>query len=532
MARIGDRAGEAEIAPTQVWTTRVRSTLGSVLQQQADRHADAAFLVFERKPGELETTTWRRQTERSRRTAAALHALGITRGARVGVHLTNCPEFYDLWFGAAMLGAAIVPTNPLSTVDELGYIVEHAECTLVVTQPDLHETVTRAGVKTVVGIGSDWLGAAPDDMDLPAVEPTDVAGVLYTSGTTSRPKGVLVTHAGYLNVGDVVANHLRMRPDDRQLAVLPLFHGNAQYYSSMSALVTGASIALTPSFSASRWSTQAHTMGATLASLFAAPMRMILAQAESPADRAHALRAIVYAQSLSAEQSTAFERRFGVPIVQLYGMTETVVPPLINPLYENRDPASMGRPVAGARLRIVDESGADVVPGQPGQLLVAGEPGTTTMVGYLGNPQATEEALVDGWLYTGDVARVSTTGFFYFVDRKKDMIKRAGENVSCSEVEAVINAHPGVFECAVVGVPDEMRDEALRAFVVRRAGSDIDSNDVLAYCREKLSRFKVPDAVEFVESLPRTSVGKIRKHVLRDAATSNAAATDEQPAEA
>jgi crotonobetaine/carnitine-CoA ligase len=496
-------------------SNRSRSTLGSVLQDGAGRTPDATFLCFERKPGLVETTTWQEMAARARSTAGALRDLGVLPGDRVGVHLTNCPEFYDVWFGAALLGAAIVPTNPLSTVDELRYVHHHAGCRVVVTEPDLRATVEAAGAVVVVDIGDGWAENGGAGYNLPQVTADSVAAVLYTSGTTSKPKGVLVTHAAYLNAGDVVAGHIRLRPDDRQLIVLPLFHGNAQYYSTMSALVTGASIGLAPRFTASRWSAQAVALRATVASLFAAPIRMILAHEPAGDDRAHALRAVLFAQNVSAAQAEKFESRFGVPLLQLYGMTETVFPPLMNPLYERRDAASMGRPVTGARVRLISAEGRDVAPGEPGQLLIAGEPGRTVMAAYLDDPASTDKTLVSGWLHTGDVARADAEGYLYFVDRAKDMIKRAGENVSCSEVEGVVNAHPAVFESAAVGVPDEMRDEALLVFVVVHDGQKVTEEDLIGLCRDRLAKFKVPDAVEFVNDLPRTSVGKIQKHLLR-----------------
>jgi crotonobetaine/carnitine-CoA ligase len=499
-------------------SSRSASTLGSVLQDGAGRTPDAIFLCFERKPGLVETTTWQGMAARARSTAGALRDLGVVPGDRVGVHLTNCPDFYAVWFGAALLGAAIVPTNPLSTVDELRYVHHHAGCRVVVTQPDLRATVEAAGAEIVVGIDEGWAENGGAGYNLPQVAADSVAAVLYTSGTTSRPKGVLVTHAAYLHAGDVVAGHIRLRPDDRQLVVLPLFHGNAQYYSTMSALVTGASIALAPRFTASRWSAQAVALRATVASLFAAPIRMILAHEPAGDDRAHALRAVLFAQNVSAAQADAFESRFGVPLLQLYGMTETVFPPLMNPLYERRDAASMGRPVSGARVRLIGEEGRDVAPGEPGQLLIAGEAGRTVMAAYLDDPVSTDKTLVSGWLHTGDVARADADGYLYFVDRAKDMIKRAGENVSCGEVEGVVNAHPAVFESAAVGVPDEMRDEALIVYVVVREGQAVTEADLIGLCRDRLAKFKVPDAVEFVDDLPRTSVGKIQKHLLRQRA--------------
>lgn len=496
---------------------RGTDTVVSVLQEHAERRADAPFLLFERAPGQVETTTYGQLWARVTRTAGAMARHGIGAGDRFGIHLTNRPEFYDLWFAAGVLGAAAVPSNPLSTPDELGYQLEHAGCRLAVTEPDFRMVVDKTGIDTVLGIDDDWIVAGDAAQPAP-VAPTDPLAVLYTSGTTSRPKGVLVTHSAYLHAGDVVAGHLRLRPDDRQLVVLPLFHGNAQYYSTMSAVVTGASIALAPKFSASRWSAQAAAMNATVASLFAAPIRMILAQEPTPYDAAHALRVAMFAQNVTDDQLAEFERRFGVPLIQLYGMTETVVPPLMNPLYGQRRGAAMGRPVPTARLRIVDPQGNDVAPGEPGELLVHGEPGVTFMTGYLDNPQATAEALREGWLHTGDSVAADKDGYLHFVDRRKDMIKRAGENVASGEVERVVNEHPAVFESAAVGVPDELRDEAIAVFVVRDDGAEVSAEELLAHCREQLAKFKVPDRIEFVDELPRTSVGKIQKHLLRQPA--------------
>lgn len=465
----------------------------------------------------LTEVTWGEMAARAERTAGALHRLGVNPGDRFNVHLTNCPEFYDLWLGAAMLGAAIVPSNPLSTAGELRYLLSHARCRLSVTQPDLLGTVSEAagGTMAVLSVDQDWVRPSDHRPAVPEPAPADVLGVLYTSGTTSRPKGVLITHAAYLHVGDVIAEHLRLRPDDRNLIVLPLFHGNAQYYSSMSALVTGASIALSPRFTASRWAEQARAMDATVASLFAAPMRMILAQEPTEHDAAHRLRVALFAQNLSSAQLAEFERRFGVPLLQLYGMTETVVPPTINPIYGDRRGMSIGRPVSVARLRIVDSRDLDVAPGQPGELLVHGEPGRTMMAGYLDDPAATASALRDGWLHTGDTVRADDDGYLYFVDRRTDLIKRAGENVASTEVERVLNEHPAVFESAVVGIPDAMRDEAIHAVVVLREGTTASPQELIAHCRASLAKFKVPDSVEITSSLPRTSVGKIQKHLLR-----------------
>ncbi len=501
-------------------------TLVGVLERRAAERPSAPWLVFEDLDGAVVRRSYGEALQRATRTASVLRKLGVGTGDRVHIHLSNCPEFYDLWFGTALLGAVMVPTNPLLTAGELAYVVTHAGCVLSATHPELIDTVRSAhsGDLMVVGSPSPVGGALMLENELQRAEPydaaeaaapTDVAAILYTSGTTSRPKGVQVTHANYLHVGEIVAQHLRIRPEDRMLVALPLFHANAQYYSTMSALVTGASVIVMERFSASRWPGVAVRHGATLASLFAAPIRMLLAQPELEDVARNELRAVIFSQNVTPAQLDAFERRFGCPLLQLYGMTETIAPPTLNPLYGPRRNMSIGRPTLGASLRVVDERGHDVARGEVGELQVAGEPGTTLMAGYLGDEEATHDAIIEGWLHTGDNVRVDEDGYFHFVDRAKDMIKRAGENVAASEIESVVNSHPAVFESAAVGVQDEMRDEAIKVYVVLANGTSATADELTAWCAARLARFKVPGSIEFVEGLPRTSVGKIRKEVLR-----------------
>ena len=503
-------------------------TLATLLARRAQSTPDHTFLVFEDVSGDVIERTYAEMYRRAVRAAGTFAGLGATKSDVVHVHLANCPEFFDCWFGASLLGAVLVPTNPLLTADELSFVLGHSQPLLSVTEPSLLEVLLEAEVSKILVArsGGDLvvhdhiqgfeaaMESADDFADID-VEPTDLAAIMYTSGTTSRPKGVCVTHANYVFVGEVIAQHLRMRPDDRTMVVLPLFHANAQYYSTMPALVTGASISVTERFSALSWSRQVARHGATLASLFAAPIRMILAQERHSLDDKNRLRGVIFSQNVTEQQLVEFEGRFGCPLLQLYGMTETIAPPTLNPLYGERRNMSIGRPTLPASVRIVDEDGRDVPAGEVGELLVAGTAGVTLMAGYLDDPRATEEALRDGWLHTGDNVRADENGYLYFVDRGKDMIKRAGENISAGEVEAVINSHPAVFDCAVIGMPDSMRDEAVKAFVVPMEGAAISAPELTEWCARSLARFKVPGAIEFVHSLPRTSVGKIQKEKLR-----------------
>jgi crotonobetaine/carnitine-CoA ligase len=449
-----------------------------------------------------------------------LRARGLEPGDRFNLHLGNCPEFLLFWLAAAKTGTVMVPTNPVSTAEELGYILAHSEARLAVTEPRVGEACRAAAARGPASLEvldcrplEPLLAGLPEDPPDVAVAPSDEVSVQYTSGTTSKPKGVLLTHANYLYGGEVMAKAMRAGPADRHLIVLPLFHAGAQLHAFVPMLLVGGSVALLERFSAGRFVDQARRHEATLAALFAAPIRMLLAQPARPEEGATRLRAVSYAQNVTVEQFAAWHARFRAPLLQIWGMTETMSLPLMQPLDLPPKPMSMGRPVLGYEVRIVDAAGAEVPPGTVGELVVAGTPGVSLMKGYLKNPEATAETLRDGWLWSGDQAWMDAEGYFFFVDRKKDMLKRAGENVSASEVEEALRLHPAVFDAAVVGVPDPVRDQAIKAYVILKEGAAASAGELIAWCRGRLAPFKVPEAVEFRATFPRTSVGKIQKHL-------------------
>ncbi|GHE80223.1 ATP-dependent acyl-CoA ligase [Amycolatopsis deserti] len=490
--------------------------LGAILLDQAERTPDAPFLLFE-SDGSTTTYTYAETVALARRGQSVLAGAGVRSGERFAIATRNRPEFFACWFGAALSGSVIVPVNPGSTADELDFVVGHADCRMVVLEQDaddLAETATLAGVP-IIRTGADFDGRSGDEVTAEPVDPRNPLSIMYTSGSTSRPKGVVVTHANYLHAGTVIAENLRMRPADRWLVVLPVFHANAQYYSVMSSLVTGASAAVMERFSASRWAAQARRHKATLGSLFAAPMRMILSQPRDPADADNDLREVCFAQNLTPDELKEFEERYATGLLQMYGMTETIAPPTMNPLDRRRDNATIGTPLSGSRLRVVTEDGVDAAVGEVGELLVGGEPGITLMAGYHDNPEATNAMIRDGWLHTGDIVRVEQDGFLRFHDRARDVIKRGGEVVAAAEVERVVETHPAVAESAAVGIPDDMLDEAFKVVVALRPGHAVTEAELLEHCRTHLASFKVPSVVEFVDALPRTSVGKVRKGLLR-----------------
>lgn len=490
--------------------------MASILANGAAEFPDRPLLEFETGDGAVDRWTWREGLERSLRTASLLRDHGVGAGDRVHLHLPNRPEFLLAWFAAARLGASIVPTNPLASRDELAYVSRHSGARLSIADASGADVVRAArGDDRVIDCDDVALDDASID-DLPhRVEPQGELGVLYTSGTTSRPKGVKVTHANYVYAGEVVARAIRLGPQDRFMAALPLFHANAQYYVTMATLVMGATMILLPRFSATTWLDSATRHRATVASLFAAPIRMILAKAHDSARVDHQLRLVLFAQNLTDHELDRWDEVVDAPLVQLYGMTETIGPPVMNPLEGGRADA-IGRPTLGYSVRIVDERQEPVLPGSPGELQVAGEPGLSLMAGYLDDPDATSSTIVDGWLRTGDLVREDSDGLIVFVDRAKDMIKRAGENVAAGEVESVLVAHPGVRDAAVVGVPDTVRDEQILAFVVLEASNGVTTEELTSWCSDRMARFRVPSVFRIVDDLPRTSVGKVRKQELRD----------------
>ncbi len=520
-----------------------RRTVASTLEHRARVDAEKTFLIFEDDLGEVSSWTYGSFNQTVNRVAGGLSRLGVRKGERINLHMTNRPEFLFFWFAAAKLGAVMVPTNPLSPPDELAYPLGHSKAVATVTLPHLLDNVLAArrrcpSVRNVIvcGLPADEAASAPgpgepgvvDFSELcsrqtdrpPGIDhdPLDDVAILYTSGTTSRPKGVMVTNANYVFLGEQISKNVGLTPDDRWLVTLPLFHGNAQYYSVMTALTVGASLAIMSRFSASRLMRQAAKHGCTVHSSLATPLRMVLAQKPLETDALSGLRLVIFAQSLTPEQYDEWDRRYGVPLLQIFGMTETMGQPLVNPLNYRRDHSTIGLPAMGYECRVVDENGRDMPAGEAGQLIVSGIPGVTIMRGYLRDPENTERSLRDGWLWTGDVVRVGDDGYFHFLDRARELIRRSGENISAGEVEAVLKSHPAVEDAAVIGLPDDMYDESVNAFVVLAEGASASGDEIMDFCRARLSKFKVPGSIDFRDDFPRTSTGKVRKIELKEAA--------------
>ena len=511
--------------------------LGSFIEARARPRSERPFLLVDDRVvsyGELAAL--------SRRAANGFRALGIGPGDRVCLLLPNCPEFLVSWFGLARLGAVAVPINTGFGPEEAGYILGHAEARAAIVAPELWPVLEAARgraptlAEVVVGRGSQdpdahpWpRGAVPFEQIVAAGDDDpgprtgdDVATLIYTSGTTGRPKGVMQTHRAYVLTGQAFPWWLGLTEQDRLLTSLPLFHINAQAYSTMGALGAGASLVLLPRFSASRFWDDVRRYHATQANVIGAMLMILAKQPERADDADHPLRLVYSAPALPEAVRAALERRFGVRILFGYAMSESTFG-TIEPLDGPRKPGSMGRPRQHPdprivnRLAIVDEWGDPLPPGRVGEIVMQ-NPAVTP--GYFRDPERTAESLRPGpdgaiRLFTGDLATRDEDDFYFFVDRKKDVIRRRGENISSLEVENVLAAHPAVLEVAVIGVPSELSDEEVVAYVAPRPGATVDPHELATWCAERLARFKVPSRYELRAELPKTATQRIAKHILK-----------------
>jgi crotonobetaine/carnitine-CoA ligase len=494
-------------------------TFAASWRRAVETTPDASFLGFETPSGDVAEWSYGAFDDIVDRVAGRLAGMGVGPGDAVHMALANSPTFVAVWLAAGRIGAWIIPSDPMGKTPELeGHIsrtrpvvglcaVERAEVYHAASGRLPVIEIDESDV-TLDVFGNERLGS-PADVAL-----TDRAAVMFTSGTTGLPKGVEITQANYAFAGKTMAEAAGLTPEDRQFVVLPLFHANAQYYSFASAIWVGASVALAPTFSASRFLLQAARHEVTAASLFAAPIRMVLARG-GPVEGLR-LRHCWFAQNISDDQYATVVEWFGCRPRQLYGMTETI-PAVLTDEVDDPDPASMGRVTGGCVVDVQDAAGRSVEPGEVGEVVVGGEPGLTLFAGYLDAPDITEASFRNGWFLTGDRATRDATGRHFFDGRRSDVLKVAGENVSVVEVEAALSDHPRVLEAAVVGRPDPIRDEVPVAYVVPAPDAALpDVEDLMVWCEDRLGKAKRPREIILIDELPRTSVGKIRKFLLEN----------------
>jgi long-chain acyl-CoA synthetase len=475
--------------------------------------------------------------------ANGLRAMGIGRGDNVVVACPNLPYFPMLYYGILKAGATVVPISVLSKAPEIAYHLDdsrakaffcfegtaelplgreghagHAQSAsrpaFFMITPDPAKPAVLDGVRSL----GAWMRDQPATGTCADTGADDTAVILYTSGTTGRPKGAELTHANMAMNAFVACLITRMEANDCHLVALPLFHSFGQSVQMNAALWAGCSMVLLPRFDADA---ALAAMRRHKVTIFAGVPTMYVAILNLPgAEERHDIRAIASklrvgvsgGAALPVEVMRRFEERFGIAILEGYGLSETSPVATFSFLDFPRIPGSVGKAVWGTQVRVVDGAGATAPVGQTGEIVIRGH---NVMKGYYNRPEATAEAIRDGWFHTGDIGRMDGEGNFYIVDRLKDMVIRGGFNVYPREVEEVMMAHEAIAQVAVIGVPHETHGEEVKAVIVLRPGKQATPEAVIAWCKERMSSFKYPRIVEIVESLPMTATGKILKRALK-----------------
>lgn len=513
-------------------------TLHGAFQSRLARRAAELFLV----QGELRWT-WAEFGARYERLARALAARGIGHGMRVAVVGRNDKAHLLALFALARLGAVMVPVNPDFGPRELRYALQHADVHGVIAETRLRAAVApildgfaaRPWLLALDGAARDpdsleaAMAGAPDTALPPPAAPADTCVIIFTSGTTGFPKGVMHSQRNLVAAGEANVARVHLQPDDRIMIVLPFFHMNALFYSIGGALAAGASVVLVPRFSASAFWREAADSGATVVNIIEAIGTILAARDRREYRPDHRLRAVY---GVRRKFARTFHEEFGIPhLLAGFGMTE--IPGVTcNPYGEAGKPGSMGLVASHpdpsrpwAQCRVVDDAGRDVGVDQVGELWVDTP---IVMQGYFRDPEQTRQAFSGRWLKTGDLVRRDADGYFFHVSRKKDIIRRRGENIAAAELEMVINEHPQVFEAAALAVPSELGEDDILVVVAPRDGARLSEADIAAWCQARLAAIKVPRYVAMLPELPHTPTHKIAKHALRDDPRVRARAVDLQ----
>ena len=448
--------------------------------------------------------------DRVARAAALLARLGVSEGDVVAVALSNRVELVVSLFAAWRLGAAATPVNPALTAAEMQYQVDDAGAKVVIgTDLEL--------AATVVEVEELALEPAVHDARV-EVDENALALLIYTSGTTGKPKGVMLDHTNLASMCAMASAGLGVTAKDHSLLILPLFHVNGIVVGTLTPLLAGGQVTIAGRFSPRTFFDLVERVRPTYFSAVPAMYAMLSALPEAESADMASLRVVVCgAAPMPAELIARVEQRLGVVLVEGYGLSEGTCASTLNPYDGIRKPGTVGLPLIGQDVHVVDADGRRLPQGQRGEVVVRGP---NVMRGYLGRPEETARTIVDDWLHTGDVGIFDEDGYLRIVDRIKDMIIRGGENIYPKEIESALYTHEGVLEAAVVGRPDEVLGEVVLAYVSLRPGTDVTVDELHELCAAQLARYKRPVAIELLDELPKNPVGKIDKPALRALARS------------
>lgn len=512
--------------------------LGKILELRARTHADKPFLQYMEEP----PLTFAEVNRTVNRVARGLAGLGVCKGDRALLMLPNCLEYLYVWWGANKLGAIEVPVNNAYKGYFLEHVANNSGAKVMVVDQEFLERLefseerlqhlekvvvyAREGIRTekipqfkrLVVSPFESLYARDDTNPDIDVRYYDLAAIMYTSGTTGPSKGVMMPHAQCYFFSDEDVNLVHLTDRDVYYTCNPFFHANAQILTVYPCLIAGAKVVVYPYFSASEWIDQIRKSKATVANFLGVMMDFVYRQPPRPEDRDNNLR-VLFAAPTPSSIVDDLKRRFGIEAtVEAYGMTEICMPIML-PYGEYR-PGAAGKIVSEwFEVKIVDpETDEELPAGKIGEFIVRHKEPWTLNVGYFGMPEKTAEASRNLWFHTGDALKRDEDGFFYFIDRVKDALRRRGENISSYEVENVINDHPAVDESAVIAVKSEVPggEDEVKACVVLKGGARLSPEELLGWCEERMPYFAVPRYLEVVGELPKTPNLKIQKHRLRE----------------
>jgi len=508
--------------------TSEKYVLGKMLEETAQKRGDSTYFSFEGKQ-----ITYGEVYEKALRVATGLSKRGVQKGSHVAIRMENCPEFIYSWFGFALLGAIEAPFNPFHKGNILEYLINYSDAEILILSNSFVDEVKAIedrikNIKRVIIEGPYQQGVfkrvatepfaslleSPANPPRVEVKHNDIMSLMFTSGTTGPSKGVLITHNQGFFVASQYVSLLGVTKDDTGYCYIPLFHEAAQFGLVLGAMLYRGSFLLTRGFRRLISGSDIRKYNCTISGMFEAVIKILLMAPENPDDSENPMRIFATAH-VTKESQKAFEKRFAVKLVNIYGLTEGDC--TVAATYKDIRPGSFGKPRGYFDVELFDSMDKKVPCGRVGELVLRPRQPHIIFEGYYKMPEKTLEAFRNLWWHTGDLAYQDEDGYYYFVGREKDMIRRGDENVSALEVEKVIESHPCVKECAVVAAHSDVWGEEVKVVIVCREGFKIDPAEIIAYCDERMAYFMVPRYIEFMENIPRTAAsGRPVKEELRN----------------
>ncbi|MGQ9694065.1 MAG: long-chain-fatty-acid--CoA ligase [Thermodesulfobacteriota bacterium] len=459
--------------------------------------------------------------------AAALQALDLKKGDHVAVLFPNSLDTLFSYFSIIKAGGTVIPINPAYTPREMAFILSNAEAKIILAAASFRERILEIKHQTpflsqiifreetdlsIFSVLKKW-ASSPSALKPVELTPEDKAIIFYTSGTLGQPKGVILTHGNFSFSGPNIAQAYGLKENDITVAVLPLVHVFAVASPVFGSLSSGGTVVIMERFQAEKVLQAIAYYGITWFPGVPTMFNYLYHAYEKIGVNIKTLRmGLSGGASLSVELLKNWEQRFGAFILEVYGLTESTGLVTANPVQGRRKPGSIGLTVPHVRVRLIDQEGKEVKPGEVGELIFKGPNATK---GYWKIPQLTAESIRDGWVYTGDLAKQDEDNYYYIVGRKKELIITGGYNVYPREIEEVLYMHPAIYEAAVIGIPDELKGEVPKAFITLHPGQNISANEVIEFCKQYLAPYKIPKQVEIRKDLPKSSTGKILHRELK-----------------